>query len=68
MNNSYISEEYKKLSEEFQKKFNRKPYIAMPSGSQEKTIEAMKICLEKNQDILDELLYPENPEEKGILY
>ena len=68
MNNTFIDEEYKKLSIEFQKRFNRRPYIAVPSGSKEKTIEAIKICLEKNEDILDKLLYPDNLEEKGTLY
>lgn len=64
--NNKIDEEYKKLSEEFKIKFNRKPYIACPSGTKEQTIEAIKICLEKNEDILDELLYPE--QDPNILY
>ena len=31
----------------------------MPGGSEEKTIDAIKKCLEQNKDILDELLYPD---------
>jgi len=64
--NHTIDEEYKKLSDEFNIKFNRKPYIACPSGTKEQTIEAIKICLQKNEDILDELLYPE--QDPNILY
>lgn len=47
--------EYSKL---FKERFGREPYIAEPSGTKEDTIRAIKICLEKGEDILDKLLYP----------
>ena len=53
-------ENYDKL---FKERFGRNAYIAEPSGTKEQTIEAIKICLDKNEDILDKLLYPnDNPE------
>ena len=36
----------------------KKAYVAEPSGTKEKTIEAIKTCLEKNEDLLDKILYP----------
>lgn len=39
-------------------KYGRNAYIAEPSRTKQQTIEAMKICLKENKDILDELLYP----------
>jgi len=51
-------EEFAKYSKLFEEKFGRKAYIAEPSGTKEQTIVAIKTCLEKNEDILDELLYP----------
>lgn len=60
-------EKYCKLYEE---RFGKRAYIAEPSGTRKQTINAIKICLEKNEDLLDKLLYP-NLEENmnnGFLY
>lgn len=54
-----IEKDYIKYSEEFKKKFGRYPYIAEPSGTMELAIKAIKICLEENKDILDEIYYPD---------
>lgn len=54
-----IERKYDKYSKKFKDKFGRDPYIAEPSGTREQTIEAIKICLKENKDILDKLLYPE---------
>jgi len=32
--------------------------VEEPSGTKEKTVEAIKVCLEKNEDLLDKILYP----------
>lgn len=61
-----IDEEYKKYSELYFKRFGRKAYCAMPGGSKEQTISAIKKCLEVDKDILDELLYPESND--NIIY
>ena len=60
-------EKYCKLYEE---KFGKRAYIAEPNGTKEKTIEAIKTCLEKNEDLLDKILYPKFDEdiENGNLY
>lgn len=50
--------EFNKYCELYENKFGKHAYIAEPSGTKEQTINAIKICLEKNQDILDEILYP----------
>lgn len=41
----------------YEEKFNKRAYIAEPSGTMRQTIDAIKICLDKNEDILDDLLY-----------
>lgn len=46
---------YCKLYEE---KFGKHAYIAEPSGTRKETIDAIKTCLEKNEDLLEKLLYP----------
>lgn len=56
-------ENYFKL---YQEKFGKRAYIAEPGGTREQTIEAIKICLEKNEDLLDKLLYPNDDD--NILY
>ena len=53
------NDEYVYYSKLFYDKFKKKAYIYMPGGSEEKTIDAIKKCLEQNKDILDELLYPD---------
>lgn len=50
--------EFEKYLKVFKEKFGRNAYIAEPSGTKEQTIEAIKVCLKKNKDILDKLLYP----------
>lgn len=59
--NTNLSEEDKEFERYlklFKERFGRNAYIAEPSGTKQQTIEAMKICLKENKDILDELLYP----------
>lgn len=59
--NTNLSEEdkeFEKYLKLFKEKFGRNAYIAEPSGTKQQTIEAIKICLKENKDILDELLYP----------
>lgn len=53
------NDEYDYYSKLYYDKFKKKAYISMPGGSEEKTIDAIKKCLEQNKDILDELLYPD---------
>lgn len=45
-------------AELYEKKFNKKAYIAEPSGTKEQAIKAIKLCLEKNEDLLDSIYYP----------
>lgn len=61
--------EFIKYSKLFKERFGREPYIAEPNGTKEDTIRAIKICLEKNEDILDKLLYPslQDDLDNGIL-
>lgn len=59
--NTNLSEkdkEFEKYLKLFKERFGRNAYIAEPSGTKQQTIEAIKICLKENKDILDELLYP----------
>lgn len=51
--------EFVKYSKLYEKRFGKKAYIAEPNGTRKKTIDAIKICLEKNEDLLDDLLYSE---------
>lgn len=44
----------------FKERFGRNVYISEPNGTKKQTIEAIKICLEKNEDILDKLLYSDS--------
>ena len=50
--------QFEKYLNLFKKRFGRNAYIAEPSGTKQQTINAIKICLKENKDILDELLYP----------
>lgn len=52
--------EFEKYLRLFKERFGRNAYIAEPNGTKEQTIKAIKICLEKNEDILDKLLYKNN--------
>lgn len=49
--------EFEKYCNLYKEKFGKKAYIAEPSGSKQQTIDAIKTCLEKNEDLLDKLLY-----------
>lgn len=50
--------EFNKYCELYEERFGKHAYIAEPSGTKDQTINAIKICLEKNEDLLDEILYP----------
>lgn len=62
--------EFEKYCKLYEEKFGKRAYIAEPSGTKEKTIAAIKTCLEKNEDLLDKILYPDFDEdmENGNLY
>ena len=62
--------EFDKYCKLFKERFGRNAYIAVPSGTMKDTINAIKICIEKNEDILDELLYPKLKKDlnNGVLY
>ncbi len=49
--------EFEKYCKLYEEKFGKNAYIAEPSGTKKQTIDAIKICLEKNEDILDKLFY-----------
>ena len=42
----------------YEKKFNKKAYIAQPNGTKTQAIKAIKLCLERNEDLLDKIYYP----------
>ena len=50
------SQRYVNYSKE---KFGKDAYIAEPSGTKQQTIEAIKLCLKENQDMLDKIYYPD---------
>lgn len=62
--------EFEKYCKLYEERFSKKAYISEPNGTKQKTIAAIKICLEKNEDLLDKLLYPNFDEDmkNGILY
>lgn len=62
--------EFEKYCKLFKERFGRNAYIAEPSGTMKDTINAIKLCIEKNEDILDELLYTnlKNDMDNGVLY
>lgn len=62
--------EFEKYCKLYEEKFGKRAYIAEPSGTKEKTIEAIKTCLEKNEDSLDKILYSnfDKDMEDGNLY
>lgn len=58
-NTSYeTSREYDRYAKMYEERFGKKAYIAEPSGTKEQAIKAIKKCLERNEDILDEIYYP----------
>lgn len=65
-----LDKEFDKYCELYKEKFGKNAYVAEPGGTKEKTIDAIKECLEKNEDILDKLLYPnfEDDMNNGSLY
>lgn len=67
---SNIDSEFLEYSKLYKEKFGKNAYIAMPSGTKEQTINAIKECLKRNEDVLDKILYPtfEKDMEDGILY
>lgn len=62
--------EFEKYCKLYEERFSKKAYVAEPNGTKEKTIEAIKVCLEKNEDLLDKILYPnfDKDMENRILY
>lgn len=54
--NDYYDEEFIKYCKLYEERFGKHAYISEPGGTKEKTIAAIKICLERNEDILDKLL------------
>ncbi|HJJ04561.1 MAG TPA: hypothetical protein OIM45_01550 [Clostridiaceae bacterium] len=64
------NKEFEKYCKLYEDKFGKKAYIAEPNGTKQKTIDAIKICLEKNEDLLDKLLYPNFDDDinNGVLY
>lgn len=69
-NSSEEEKDFEKYCKLFKERFGRNAYIAEPGGTMKKTIDAIKICIEKNEDILDELLYPNLKDDlnNGVLY
>lgn len=67
---SNIDSEFLEYSKLYKEKFGKNAYIAMPSGTKEQTINAIKECLKRNEDVLDKILYPtfEKDMEDGVLY
>lgn len=67
---SDIDSEFLEYSKLYKEKFGKNAYIAMPSGTKEQTINAIKECLKRNEDVLDKILYPtfEKDMEDGVLY
>lgn len=57
---SDVDNEFIKYLTLFKERFGRNAYISEPNGTKEQTIEAIKISLEKNEDILDKLLYSDS--------
>ena len=49
-----------KYCELYKSKFGKNAYIAEPSGTKEQTIDAIKICIDENEDILEDLLFEED--------
>lgn len=59
--------EFEKYSNLYKQKFGKDAYIAEPNGTEQQTIEAIKKCIEKDEDILDELLYGID-ENKNVMF
>ena len=65
-----IDKEFNRYCELYKQKFSKNAYVAEPNGTKEQTINAIKICLERNEDLLDKLLYPNSDDDinSGVLY
>ncbi|MBQ7141411.1 MAG: hypothetical protein IJO32_07925 [Bacilli bacterium] len=63
-------DEFTKYCKLYEEKFGKKAYIAEPGGTKDQTINAIKMCLEKNEDLLDSILYPNGDDNanNGVLY
>ncbi len=57
--------EFERCCKLYEERFGRKAYVAESNGTKEKTIEAIKTCLEKNEDLLDKILYLNFDEDMG---
>lgn len=57
---SEVDKEFNKYCELYKNKFGKNAYIAEPSGTKEQTIDAIKICIDENEDILEDLLFEED--------
>lgn len=55
-----IDEEFEKYVKLYEERFGKTVKIPEPGGTKEKVIDAIKICLEKDEDILDNLFFPNN--------
>lgn len=75
INNSVLElseedKEFEKYCKLYKERIGKRAYVTEPSETKEKTIEAIKICLEENEDLLDKILYPnfDKDMENGNLY
>lgn len=59
--------EFEKYCKLYEEKFGKKAYIAEPSGTREQTINAIRTCLEQNEDLLDNLLYTKTIDNNALL-
>lgn len=65
-NETLEDEELMKYFRMYEERFGKKAYIAEVGGTREKTIEAIKKCLEEDKDMLDDILYPDKKDD--VLY
>ena len=56
--NSNLDKEYEKYVNLYEEKFDKKVFIPEPGGTKEIVIFAIKESLIKNEDLLNEILYP----------
>ena len=65
-----LEEEFEKYCKLYEERFGKRAYIAESSGTMQQTIDAIKMCLEKDEDILSDILYPnlKKDMEDGVLY
>jgi len=65
-----LDEEFDKYCKLYKERFGKRAYIPEPSGTKEFVIECIKKCLDENNDMLDDLYYPnfKKDMENGVLY